>query len=75
MQEKKFDEVWHYEIMRFGKSRNLYKLLFVCVNRMANFSAKKGSRGFQGTGSGSDVHTGTEAWNIAQYFTGFSIAR
>ena len=32
---------------------------------------KKGD-GFQG--SGSDVHTGTEAWNIAQYFTGFSIA-
>lgn len=24
--------------------------------------------------SGEDVHTGTEAWNIAQYFTGFSIA-
>lgn len=22
----------------------------------------------------SDVHTGTEAWNIAQYFTGFSVA-
>jgi len=41
---------------------------------MANFSAKKGSRGFQGSGEGSDVHTGTEAWNIAQYFTGFSIA-
>jgi len=41
---------------------------------MANFSAKKGSRGFQGSGTGSDVHTGTEAWNIAQYFTGFSIA-
>jgi len=41
---------------------------------MANFSARKGSRGFQGTGEGSDVHTGTEAWNIAQYFTGFSIA-
>jgi len=39
---------------------------------MANFSAKKGSRGFQP--SGDDVHTGTEAWNIAQYFTGFSIA-
>jgi len=41
---------------------------------MANYSAKKGSRGFQGSGEGSDVHTGTEAWNIAQYFTGFSIA-
>ncbi len=41
---------------------------------MVNFSARKGSRGFQGTGEGSDVHTGTEAWNIAQYFTGFSIA-
>ena len=38
---------------------------------MANYSAKKGSRGFQGSGEGSDVHTGTEAWNIAQYFTGF----
>lgn len=41
---------------------------------MANFSARKGSRGFQGSGESSDVHTGTEAWNIAQYFTGFSIA-
>lgn len=44
------------------------------LKKMANFSAKKGTRGFQGTGEGSDVHTGTEAWNIAQYFTGFSIA-
>ena len=34
---------------------------------------KKGD-GFKGTGGGSDVHTGTEAWNIAQYFTGFSVA-
>lgn len=26
------------------------------------------------SGGAGEVHTGTEAWNIAQYFTGFSIA-
>lgn len=34
---------------------------------------KKGIKGFQSVEEGG-VHTGTEAWNIAQYFTGFSIA-
>ena len=34
---------------------------------------KKGVKGFQSVEEGG-VHTGTEAWNIAQYFTGFSIA-
>jgi len=34
---------------------------------------KKGIKGFQSVEE-SGVHTGTEAWNIAQYFTGFSIA-
>ena len=33
----------------------------------------KGVRGFQPVEEGG-VHTGTEAWNIAQYFTGYSIA-
>jgi len=56
----KFKYVWF---------RNIFKeLLFVYVKVF-----KKGD-GFKGTGGGSDVHTGTEAWNIAQYFTGFSIA-
>lgn len=36
-------------------------------------SSKKGVKGFQSVEEGG-VHTGTEAWNIAQYFTGFSIA-
>jgi len=36
-------------------------------------SSKKGVKGFQPVEEGS-VHTGTEAWNIAQYFTGYSIA-
>lgn len=35
--------------------------------------SKKGVKGFQSVEEGS-VHTGTEAWNIAQYFTGYSIA-
>lgn len=35
--------------------------------------AKKGAKGFQSVEEGS-VHTGTEAWNIAQYFTGYSVA-
>lgn len=35
--------------------------------------SKKGVRGFQRV-EDADVHTGTEAWNIAQYFTGYSIA-
>ena len=35
--------------------------------------AKKGVKGFQPVEEGG-VHTGTEAWNIAQYFTGYSIA-
>jgi len=34
---------------------------------------KKGVKGFQPVEEGG-VHTGTEAWNIAQYFTGYSIA-
>jgi hypothetical protein len=34
---------------------------------------KKGVKGFQSVEEGG-VHTGTEAWNIAQYFTGYSIA-
>lgn len=34
---------------------------------------KKGVRGFMPVEEGG-VHTGTEAWNIAQYFTGYSIA-
>lgn len=34
---------------------------------------KKGVKGFQTVEEGG-VHTGTEAWNIAQYFTGYSIA-
>jgi len=34
---------------------------------------KKGVQGFQSVEEGG-VHTGTEAWNIAQYFTGYSIA-
>ena len=33
----------------------------------------KGVKGFQSVEEGG-VHTGTEAWNIAQYFTGYSIA-
>jgi hypothetical protein len=36
-------------------------------------TAKKGVKGFQTVEEGG-VHTGTEAWNIAQYFTGHSIA-
>lgn len=39
---------------------------------MAGIS-KKGTKGFQSVEEGS-VHTGTEAWNIAQYYTGYSIA-
>ena len=39
---------------------------------MAGMS-KKGAKGFQPVEEGG-IHTGTEAWNIAQYFTGFSIA-
>ena len=35
--------------------------------------SKKGVRGFQSVEEGA-VHTGTEAWNIAQHFTGFSVA-
>ena len=34
---------------------------------------KKGQKGFSPVEEGG-VHTGTEAWNIAQYFTGYSIA-
>lgn len=34
---------------------------------------KKGVKGFSPVEEGG-VHTGTEAWNIAQYFTGYSIA-
>lgn len=34
---------------------------------------KKGVKGFSTVEEGG-VHTGTEAWNIAQYFTGYSIA-
>ena len=34
---------------------------------------KKGVKGFQSVEEGG-VHTGTEAWNIAQYFTGYSVA-
>ena len=34
---------------------------------------KKGVKGFMPVQEGG-VHTGTEAWNIAQYFTGYSIA-
>ncbi len=34
---------------------------------------QKGVKGFQSVEEGG-VHTGTEAWNIAQYFTGYSIA-
>lgn len=34
--------------------------------------SQKGVKGF--LPSGEDIHTGTEAWNIAQFFTGFSIA-
>jgi len=39
---------------------------------MAGIS-KKGKKGFERVEETS-VHTGTEAWNIAQYYTGYSIA-
>jgi len=39
---------------------------------MAGIS-KKGVKGFESVEEGG-VHTGTEAWNIAQYYTGYSIA-
>lgn len=51
---------------KFYKSHTLFDIIMVGTT-------KKGVKGFQSVEEGG-VHTGTEAWNIAQYFTGYSIA-
>jgi len=53
---------------KYFSIHNIYKIHthYLCVKEIMVFKKQSGGAG--------EVHTGTEAWNIAQYFTGFSIA-